>query len=70
MKANTKKDYWEDEIESREEVIYSAMELADLIEEKVENAPGKGKLHVIWKKETNKMIETYNNSFGHIYKKV
>jgi len=63
-------DYYEEDVTEKEEVFQSASELSDLIEQKIENEPGKGKLHVIWKKEVNRLIDLYNTSFGHFYKHV
>lgn len=72
MKQNTKKDYYEED--DTEGVIVkeitSAIEMQELIEQKMENVPAKGKLHSIWKKETNSMIEEYNTKFGHVYNHV
>lgn len=55
---------YEDEIE---ELVISAVDLCDHIENKIDNEPPKGKLHTIWKKETNKMIDEYNRKFGKVY---
>lgn len=62
-------DYWEgDPGDEQEEIPLTAMELSEMIEQKLEggteNKP-KG-----WKKEVNSLIETYNTRYGHIYKKV
>lgn len=70
MSKNTNKDYYEDEIHETELILQSAIEMQELIEQKLENEPAKGKLHVIWKRETNNLIDSYNNNYGHVYNHV
>lgn len=69
MSLNTNRDYWEDEIEETEKVVLSAIEMQEMIEQKMENRPTGGLLRV-WKKEVNNMVDEYNISFGKIYKHV
>jgi len=70
MKRNI--DYYEGNEENTDVIpnVTSAMELQELIEQKISNEPAKGKLHAIWKREVNNLIDVYNTSYGHIYKYV
>lgn len=63
-----KKDYWEGEDDnSKEEIPLTAMELSEMIEQKIEN--GKKDNIKGWKKAVNSMIDEYNDRFGHTYPK-
>ena len=67
MGKNT--DYYEGDLgDEQEKIPLGAMELSELIEQKIqsgtENKP-KG-----WKKEVNGLIDEYNTRFGHVYKNV
>lgn len=60
-------DYWEDEEEEREEKSeLSAMELTEMIEERLE----KGSHTDASRKETNDLIDEYVRRFGHGYKRI
>lgn len=62
-------DYYEgDGGDEQEEVPLGAMELSELIEQKIEGGT-EGK-PAFWKKEVNKLIDEYNERFGHVYKRV
>ena len=63
-------DYYEEDGVEKEQVFETSMELIDFIEQKIANEPAKGKLHSIWKKEVNELIDLYNSSYTHIYKHV
>lgn len=63
-------DYYEEDPIEQEKVFETAMELQEFIEQKIANEPAKGKLHSIWKKEVNELIDLYNTSYTHIYKHV
>lgn len=70
MNRNTDLDYYEEEVNETEEIIVSAMELAEIIDEKLENRPKCETLLKVWLTETNKLIDQYNTDFGHIYARV
>ena len=71
MNKNTDKDYWEGEVLETEKVITSALEMQEIVEQKIENRPEeKTKVFREWKRETNKLIDEYNNSFGKVYNHV
>lgn len=70
MKKNTSKDYFEEEIEETEEIVASAMERADEIDELLQNRPKKGVGEVEWKRRVNGLIVDYNKDFGNAYNKV
>ena len=70
MKQSTNIEYWEED-KQVQEIIESAVEFQEMIEQKIANRPRKGtKIYNIWRGETNKMIEEYNTKFGKIYSKV
>jgi len=63
-------DYYEGDFgdEQGEEIPMSAIELADMIEQKLEGGEeGRPKY---WKRDTNSLIDEYNRRFGHTYKRV
>lgn len=65
-----KRDYYEGDLgdEQEERVELGAMELAEMIEQKIALSPdGRPKY---WKRETNKLIDEYNLRFGHTFKRV
>ena len=63
-------DYYEENPVEKEKIFETAMELQEFIEQRIVNEPAKGKLHSIWKKEINELIDLYNSSYTHIYKHV
>ena len=69
MKRNTNIDYYEDEeVEPHDEVVQGALELSDIIEEKLSVRPKKGTASFrLWKNEVNKLITSYNEKFGKVY---
>lgn len=67
MKKNI--DYYEgDPGDEQEEIPLTAIELSEMIEQKLEG--GSGNKPKGWRKEVNKLIEEYNGKYGHVYKRV
>lgn len=61
-------DYWEENIDNKEETPLSLMELQELIEQRLELKHEKGTVtYRHWKKDTNTLIEEYNERFGKTY---
>lgn len=68
MSRNTNKDYYEDQIEETEKVIMSAIDMQEMIDQKLENEPQKGTIsHRGWKKDINSLMVEYNSTYGKIY---
>lgn len=61
-------DYYEDEIEEKEQIVQGAMERADEIDELLANKPKIGTVE--WKRRVNGLIERYNEDFGKVYNKI
>lgn len=57
-------DNYEEIDDQVEEIIMSALELADFIEERIAVRGRKSKANI---KEINGLIDEYNNRFGHTY---
>ena len=64
MKRNTNIDYFEEEDYPKERVEMNALELSDLIENKIEN---RGRMTKQLKKELNELIDEYNSKWGKNY---
>ena len=62
-------DYYEgDPGDEQEKIPLGAMELSELIEQKIQN--GTENKPKGWKKEVNALIDEYNSKYGHVYKNV